>query len=329
MKWYPWLNQPYRNIIARHQQQQAHHALLVHAIDGMGDEALIWGVSRWLMCQQPDGLKSCGHCHGCQLMQAHTHPDWYRLEAEKGKVSLGIDAVRDVTEKLYHFAQQGGAKIVWLPDAAQLTEAAANALLKTLEEPPANCWFFLSAREPSQLLATLRSRCMTWHLPPPDETQGVSWLQHQVTQPDAVLRTALRLCNGAPGAALALLDPTRWQTRDALCEALNRALATDILQLLPVLNSDNAAERLSWLIALLVDAMKLQQGAGQWLTNSDRPEVVAQLAQQLNGSALHASVQLWMACRAQLLHVAALNRELILTDRLLMWGHLLSPAAVD
>ncbi len=54
-------------------------------------------------------------------------------------------------------SQQGGAKIVWLPDATQLTEAAANALLKTLEEPPANCWFFLSVREPSRLLATLRS----------------------------------------------------------------------------------------------------------------------------------------------------------------------------
>ena len=51
-----------------------------------------------------------------------------------------------VTEKLYHHAQQGGAKVVWLPDAAQLTEAAANALLKTLEEPPKNTWFLLCSR---------------------------------------------------------------------------------------------------------------------------------------------------------------------------------------
>nr|CAD7567245.1 unnamed protein product [Timema californicum] len=130
---------------------------------GMGDEALVWGMSRWLMCQQRDGLKSCGQCHGCQLMQANTHPDWYRLEAEKGKSTLGIDAVRQVTEKMYHFGQQGGAKVVWLPDAAQLSEAAANALLKTLEEPPANSWFFLSSRDPSRLLATLRSRCMALH----------------------------------------------------------------------------------------------------------------------------------------------------------------------
>lgn len=327
MNWYPWLNQPYRQIIARHQQGQAHHALLLQAINGMGDDALVWGGSRWLMCQQPDGLKSCGVCHGCQLMQAATHPDWYRLEAEKGKASLGIDAVRDVSEKLYHFAQQGGAKIVWLPDATQLTEAAANALLKTLEEPPANCWFFLSVQEPSRLLATLRSRCLRWHLAPPEEGQSLQWLQRQQPQPEAVLRAALRLSNGAPAAALALLQPDRWQARQTLCETLQVALQGDVLQLLPALNSDDVADRLSWLIALLVDAMKLHQGAANWLSNADRPDVVAQLAQQFNSSALAESTQQWILCREQLLHVASLNRELILTDRLLAWGRLLSPAA--
>ena len=241
---------------------------------------------------------------------------------------MGIDAVRDVTEKLYHVAQQGGAKIVWLPDAAELTEAAANALLKTLEEPPANCWFFLSVREPSRLLATLRSRCMTWHLSPPEEVQSLSWLQKQQPQTEAVLRAALRLSNGAPAAALALLQPDRWQAREKLCATLLTALNADVLQLLPALNSDDVAERLSWLISLLVDAMKVQQGASNWLSNGDRPDVVTQLAQQLTSSALNASAQQWMQCREQLLHVTALNRELILTDRLLAWGQLITPATV-
>ena len=63
-------------------------------------------------------------------MQAGTHPDYYTLEPEKGKNTLGIDAVREVSEKLYEYARLGGAKVVWLKDAALLTEAAANALLK-------------------------------------------------------------------------------------------------------------------------------------------------------------------------------------------------------
>ncbi len=320
MNWYPWLNQPYRHIISQHQAERAHHALLVQANDGMGDDALVWGVSRWLMCQQPDGLKSCGVCHGCQLMQAQTHPDWYRLEAEKGKSTLGIDAVRQVTEKLYHFAQRGGAKIVWLPDAAQLSESAANALLKTLEEPPANSWFFLSSREPSRLLATLRSRCMVLALTPPDETQSLPWLSRQMPQNEAALQTALRLSAGAPAAALQLLEPARWQARESLCNALPGALQQDILQLLPLLNSEDVAARISWLLALLVDALKWQQGATRWLSNPDRQDVVALLSETFSARALDESAREWMQCREQLLHVAAVNRELLLTDRLLNWA---------
>ena len=328
MNWYPWLNQPYRHIISQHQAGRAHHALLIQAIDGMGDDALVWGVSRWLMCQQRDGLKSCGLCHGCQLMQAQTHPDWYRLEAEKGKSTLGIDAVRQVTEKLYHFAQQGGAKVVWLPDAAQLSESAANALLKTLEEPPANSWFFLSSREPSRLLATLRSRCMALSLTPPDEAQSLQWLSRQMSQDEAALQAALRLSAGAPAAALQLLEPARWQARQTLCNALPDALRQDILQLLPALNSEDVAARISWLLALLVDALKWQQGATRWLSNPDRQDVVALLADTFSSRALDESAREWMQCREQLIHVAAVNRELLLTDRLLNWADKRKPGVV-
>jgi len=328
MNWYPWLNQPYRYIIGQHQAGRAHHALLIQAIDGMGEEALVWGVSRWLMCQQKDGLKSCGQCHGCQLMQAQTHPDWYRLEAEKGKSTLGIDAVRQVTEKLYHFAQQGGAKVVWLPDAAQLSESAANALLKTLEEPPANSWFFLGSRESSRLLATLRSRCMALSLAPPDEAQSLQWLGKQLSHEPAALQTALRLSAGAPAAALQLLEPARWQARQSLCDALPAALRQDILLLLPLLNAEDVAARISWLMALLVDAIKWQQGAARWLSNPDRQDVVALLADTFSARALDESAREWMQCREQLIHVAAVNRELLLTDRLLSWADKRKPGIV-
>ena len=135
----------------------------------MGDDALIYAITRFLMCQQPEGHKSCGKCRGCQLMQAGTHPDYYTLEPEKGKNTLGIDAVREVSEKLYEYARLGGAKVVWLKDAALLTEAAANALLKprkSRQRTPV----FLSCREPERLLATLRSRCRLHHLAVPQES---------------------------------------------------------------------------------------------------------------------------------------------------------------
>ncbi|MDU6536317.1 DNA polymerase III subunit delta' [Mixta calida] len=327
MNWFPWLNPVYRQVIMQHQAGRAHHALLVQALPGMGDGELVWAISRWLLCQRRDGLKSCGQCHGCQLMLAGTHPDWHRLATEKGKSALGIDSVRDVNEKLFNHAQQGGAKVVWLPDAGQLTEAAANALLKTLEEPPQNTWFFLSSPEPSRLLPTLRSRCLRLHLAPPDEQQSLAWLQKQHQGEPEAIRTALRLSSGAPGAALSLLETQNWTQRQALCDALSVALEEDVLALLPQLNHDNAVARIAWLTTLLTDALKWQQSGDRFLTNTDRPQLVQQLAQRLPAAALDKSLRQWLLCRDRLSHIVAVNRELLLTEQLLNWESLLKPAA--
>lgn len=327
MNWYPWLNPVYRQLIGQHQAGRAHHAVLVQALPGMGDAALIWAVSRWLLCQRRDGLKSCGHCHGCQLMMAGTHPDWHRLSAEKGKSALGIDAVRDVNEILFHHAQQGGAKVVWLPDAEQLTEAAANALLKTLEEPPQNSWFFLGSAAPSRLLPTLRSRCLRLHLAPPDEAQSLGWLQKQNAGSHEAMLTALRLSSGAPAAALTLLEKQHWEQRQALCFTLSDALAGDVLTLLPQLNHDNVTERIGWLASLLTDALKWQHSGDRFLANVDQPALITQLAQRLPATALDKSLRQWLLCRERLMHIVAVNRELLLTEQLLNWETLLSPVA--
>jgi DNA polymerase-3 subunit delta' len=86
----------FEQLVGSYQAGRGHHALLLQSLSGMGGEALIYALCRFLMCRQPEGHKSCGHCHSCQLMQAGTHPDYYALSPEKGKSALGIDAVRDV-----------------------------------------------------------------------------------------------------------------------------------------------------------------------------------------------------------------------------------------
>lgn len=329
MNWYPWLNQYYRQIIRSHQEAHHHHALLVKSLPGLGDDALVWATGRWLMCQQPDGIKSCGICHGCQLMRAGNHPDWHCLAAEKGKASVGVDAVRTVTETLWHSAQQGGAKCVWLPDAAQLSEAAANALLKTLEEPPGNTWFFLCCHAVSRLPATLRSRCQYLHLAPPAESYGLAWLRQQISLPDVSLTAALRLSSGAPAAALALLADGPWSQRQMLCQTLQQALQQDILQLLPVLNQTDGVTRIGWLCALLVDAVKWQQGGGQFIINTDQLPLVVALAQRQSMSALDKCFHGWMICRDHLQHIVAVNRELLITEQLLDWEQYILPVQSD
>lgn len=328
MKWYPWLRPHFDQLIASYQAGRGHHALLIQALPGMGEDALIYAIARFLMCQQPQGQKSCGKCRGCQLMQAGTHPDYYRLEPEKGKSTLGIDAVRDISEKLYEHARLGGAKVVWLSDASLLTEAAANALLKTLEEPPEKTWFFLSCRDPGRLLATLRSRCRHHHVAVPQETWALSWLQREVTASQESALAALRLCSGAPAAALELLQKEAWSHRMQLCGAVEQAInSRDWLSVLSVLNHDRAPERLHWLVSLLLDAMKLQQGA-TLVSNVDVWPLVNTLANALPGATLRAMVHEICLSREQLLTVTGLNRELVLTDLLLRIEHYLQSGTV-
>ena len=292
MRWYPWLRPDFEKLVASYQAGRGHHALLIQALPGMGDDALIYALSRYLLCQQPQGHKSCGHCRGCQLMQAGTHPDYYTLAPEKGKNTLGVDAVREVTEKLNEHARLGGAKVVWVTDAALLTDAAANALLKTLEEPPAETWFFLATREPERLLATLRSRCRLHYLAPPPEQYAVTWLSREVTMSQDALLAALRLSAGSPGAALALFQGDNWQARETLCQALKR-----------------------------------HHGAAQ-VTNVDVPGLVAELANHLSPSRLQAILGDVCHIREQLMSVTGINRELLITDLLLRIEHYLQPGVV-
>ncbi|MFP1728884.1 DNA polymerase III subunit delta' [Lonsdalea quercina] len=325
MEWYPWLNAPYRQLLTPHQAGRGHHALLIHALAGMGESSLSYALSRWLMCQQPEGIKSCGHCHSCQLMSAGTHPDWHTLALEKGKQSLGVDAVRSVLEKVYQRSRQGGAKVVSLPQAELLTEAAANALLKTLEEPPQDTYFFLGCREPSRLLATLRSRCSYYYLPVPDEAHAMHWLRQRGHPDEPSLQTALRLYAGAPLAADHLLQPGQWKPRLTLCQSLSDCLAQrNMLSLVTPLNGDDTVERIHWVASLFLDALKCHQSASSHLVNQDQLTLVEQLARALTPDQLLFALRRWLQCRHQLRTITGANRELLLTSLLLDWEQSLS-----
>ncbi len=327
MKWYPWLRPHFEQLIGSYQVGRGHHALLIRALPGMGDDALIYAITRFLMCQQPEGHKSCGKCRGCQLMQAGTHPDYYTLEPEKGKNTLGIDAVREVSEKLYEYARLGGESGV-----AERCRAAHGSRSQRAVKNPGRAArkhpVFLSCREPERLLATLRSRCRLHHLAVPQESRALAWLEREVTVSQDAALSALRLCSGAPAAALALLQPEVWSQRETLCRAVESALDShDWLSVLPALNSDQAPERLHWLAALLLDALKIQQGA-TLLTNPDVWALVTTLANRLSGQSLHAILHDICQSREQLLTVTGLNRELLLTDQLLRIEHYLQPGVI-
>lgn len=317
MIWYPWLTPVYKQLVAQYASDRKHHALLFQSIVGCGDQQLVQAIGRWLMCQNPQGEKTCGICHNCNLMKAGTHPDWHIVEPEKGKTAIGVDQIRLLMEVLYNHAQQGGVKAVWFPQCEQLSEAAANALLKTLEEPPADTYFLLSCHDASKLPATIRSRCRLWVLNCPDEAFSIEWLKRQNAGDPDSLKTALRLSNGAPIAAQQLLTSTVWRNREEVCHGLDSAFTQrDLLSLLPALNHNNADERIHWAISLLLDVVKYQQRAANFVVNQDCLSVIQRLANLASPQLFNCIAQNWLSCRYELLTVVGVNQELLLTNML-------------
>ncbi|KYH33812.1 DNA polymerase III subunit delta' [Neomoorella mulderi] len=153
---------------ARQQLRQAlQRGKLVHAyLLAGGSEAARMELARYLAatlnCQEPREGEPCGRCRSCQQMAGGNHPDFYLFKPQGA--TLKIDQIRELERQLTFRAFQGGARVAVLAGADTMTEAAANCLLKTLEEPPEGAYLILLAAQPDLLLPTIRSRCQELHL---------------------------------------------------------------------------------------------------------------------------------------------------------------------
>jgi DNA polymerase-3 subunit delta' len=151
------------------------HALLIHEAPGSGGEWLAAWTAQLVLCQE-HGQAPCGHCTACRRVAARQHPDlhWVSLEDESREIK--IDQVRDLAADLALKSHGGGYKVGVITPADALNRFAANALLKTLEEPPGTTLLVLVATQPSRLPATVRSRCQRLRIRAPQRAESLAWL---------------------------------------------------------------------------------------------------------------------------------------------------------
>lgn len=224
----PWLASTWEGLCARIAAQRFPHALLVTGASGLGKRDLVAALVARLLCPTPrdDGF-ACGLCRGCQLRAAGTHPDRVAVTLEarddgKLRTEITIDQIRALGERFASRPAFGGWQVVTIDPADRMNVAAANALLKTLEEPSANTALILVADEPARLPATIRSRCQRIELRPPDLSTARAWLMAQDVAPVAA-DEALLLADGNPGAAKAMLDADVGRMVDALIQDMGDA----------------------------------------------------------------------------------------------------------
>jgi DNA polymerase III subunit delta' len=150
------------------------HGILIHEDPGAGGLELARWIAQRVNCtSQP---APCGECQSCRWIAAGQHPDVTQLSPEGDSKQIVIQAVRDLSADLALTAHTKGYKIAIISPADAMNPFAANALLKTLEEPPARTLVLLVTSQPSRLLATLRSRCSKLRLVAPSQDVSAEWL---------------------------------------------------------------------------------------------------------------------------------------------------------
>ena len=151
------------------------HALLIHEAPGAGGEWLALWAARLVLCEHP-GTAPCEGCRACRRVLARAHPDLAFLGLEEESRQIRIEQVRELSAELSLTSHGGGYKVAIVSPADALNRFAANALLKTLEEPPARTLLVLVVTQPSRLPATVLSRCQRLRVRAPQRLQSLAWL---------------------------------------------------------------------------------------------------------------------------------------------------------
>ena len=201
----PWQRESWQRLQASRQRGALAHALLLCGPAGLGKRDFAARLVDGLLCQQPENGHACGHCRSCKLLPAGSHPDRVQLGLElrrdgSPRTEVVIEQIRRLSARLAMSSQFGGWQVAVIDPADAMNPSAANALLKTLEEPAAQTLLVLLANAPWRLPATIRSRCQRVEFQLPAANDALAWLTGQGV---ADAPAALAAAGGNPGLAQA------------------------------------------------------------------------------------------------------------------------------
>ncbi|WP_394132022.1 DNA polymerase III subunit delta' [Shewanella maritima] len=199
----PWLQQPQQQFRAQVNANRVSHANLVAIDSALGVSTLLIEMATEVLCVQPTPDGACHQCKSCLLLKAGSHPDLYQIHADGQQIK--VDQIRQLCTDLTQTAQQGGYRVAIIYQAERLNLAAANALLKTLEEPGENTLLILQTDQHARLLATIKSRCQLLAFTTPTNTEIKHWLSNHNLVPNGV-KEDVTWCLSVVGGPLALAE---------------------------------------------------------------------------------------------------------------------------
>jgi DNA polymerase III subunit delta' len=258
----PWQAEIWQRVQRQREANQLPHALLLAGPEGVGKRRFAMALGAGLLCQSPVAGLACGKFRACALITAGTHPDWAWLAPEEKGKAIKIDQVRELVETMANTAQQGGRKLAVLAPAEAMNRNAANALLKTLEEPSGAAVVILIADSPARLLPTIRSRCQRLEFPLPAPAVARAWLQ-PLAGDDQRVELVLHESGQRPLLARQLLESDGLERRQELTALLAAVLSgqTSLLAAAERWQEWDWEDLLDWLQARLALAIRVRTAA--------------------------------------------------------------------
>jgi DNA polymerase III subunit gamma/tau len=190
------------------EQQRLHHAYLFTGTRGVGKTTLSRILAKSLNCETGITATPCGVCSACVSIDKGSFIDYVELDAASNR---GVDDMTSLLEQAVYAPTQGRFKVYMLDEVHQLTGHAFNAMLKTLEEPPAHVKFILATTDPQKVPVTVLSRCLQFNLKQMSSIEVSGHLtqvltQEQISFEQAALHLIARASSGSMRDALSLLD---------------------------------------------------------------------------------------------------------------------------
>lgn len=319
----PWLEPVWQSLRSHIDAQRVPQALLLQGARGLGKADLAARFAQRLLCHGAEEW-ACGQCPACHLFMAGTHPDYQIVGPEEPGKAIKVDAIRGLIGDLALKPQYGGYRVFVLDPAEQMNLNAANALLKTLEEPAERTVLLLISERPSRLPPTILSRCQKLSIRPPKLDMAKPWLERQ--RPGCAAEVLLSAAGGSPYQALALADTDVVERRRRVFDECVAVLAhrQDPMRVAERWLGQSAEECLEWLEGWVADLIVLVLAPGsRRVRNSDLIPELSRLSGPLSARRLLDFRDVLLEIRQALGGQG--NRQLLLEEALIRWSHIDRP----